>query len=89
MKAKTYFSAIRHKQRDIDTLQELLSGFDIAKPKPLAQQIALLIEGALVSAHTFRNTTALIGESCSPARQIFLTRLPPIRIEQSALEHAE
>jgi hypothetical protein len=52
-------AVIRHKQRDIDTLQELLSGFDIAEPKPVAQQIALLIEGALVSAHTFGNTTAL------------------------------
>jgi AcrR family transcriptional regulator len=52
-------AVIRHKQRDIDTLQELLSGFDIAEPKPVAQQIALLIEGALVSAHTFGNTSAL------------------------------
>lgn len=52
-------AVIRHKQRDIDTLQELLSGFDIADPKPVAQQIALLIEGALVNAHTFGNTAAL------------------------------
>jgi AcrR family transcriptional regulator len=52
-------AVIRHKQRDIDTLQELLSGFALAEPKPVAQQIALLIEGALVSAHTFGNTTAL------------------------------
>jgi len=52
-------AVIRHKQRDIDTLQELVSGFDIAEPKPVAQQIALLIEGALVSAHTFGNTSAL------------------------------
>ncbi len=52
-------AVIRHKQSDIDTLQELLSGFDIADPKPVAHQIALLIEGALVSAHTFGNTSAL------------------------------
>ena len=52
-------AVIRHKQRDIDTLQELLSDFDLAEPKPVAQQIALLIEGALVSAHTFGNATAL------------------------------
>jgi hypothetical protein len=52
-------AVIRHKQRDIDTLRELLSGFDIADPEPLAHQIALLIEGALVSAHTFGNTSAL------------------------------
>ena len=52
-------AVIRHKQRDIDTLQELLSGFDLAEPKPVAQQIALLIEGALVSAHTFGNASAL------------------------------
>ena len=52
-------AVIRHKQRDIDTLHELLSGFDLAEPKRLARQIALLIEGALVSAHTFGNTSAL------------------------------
>jgi AcrR family transcriptional regulator len=52
-------AVIRHKQRDIDTLQELLSDFDIAEPTPVAQQIALLIEGALVSAHTFGNPSAL------------------------------
>src|SRR5882724_5125994 len=52
-------AVIRHKQRDIDTLQELLAGFAIAEPKSVAQQIALLIEGALVSAHTFGNTSAL------------------------------
>jgi AcrR family transcriptional regulator len=59
IKSPVHQAVIRHKQRDIDTLQELLSGFDIAEPKPVAQQIALLIEGALVSAHTFGNTTAL------------------------------
>jgi AcrR family transcriptional regulator len=52
-------AVIRHKQKDIDTIQELLSGFEIADPGPLARQIALLIEGALVSAHTFGNTSAL------------------------------
>lgn len=52
-------AVIRHKQRDIDTIQELLSGLDIAEPGPVARQIALLIEGALVSAHTFGNATAL------------------------------
>jgi AcrR family transcriptional regulator len=52
-------AVIRRKQRDIDTLQELLSGFDIAEPGPVARQIALLIEGALVSAHTFGDASAL------------------------------
>ena len=52
-------SVIRHKLRGIATLQELLSGFDIAEPEPVAQQISLLIEGAIVSAHTFGNTSAL------------------------------
>jgi AcrR family transcriptional regulator len=52
-------SVIRHKQRGLATLQELLSGFDIAEPEPLAQQILLLLDGALVSAHTFGNPSAL------------------------------
>jgi AcrR family transcriptional regulator len=52
-------AVIRHKQGDIDTLRKLLSGFAIAEPEPLARQISLLIEGALVSAHTFGNTSAL------------------------------
>jgi len=52
-------SVIRHKQRGIATLRELLSGFDIAEPEALAQQISLLIEGAIVSAHTFGNTSEL------------------------------
>lgn len=52
-------SVIRHKQRNIETLRELLSGFDIAEPEPVAQQITLLIEGAIVSAHTFGNTSAI------------------------------
>ena len=52
-------SVIRHKQRGIATLRELLSGFDIAEPEPVAQQISLLIEGAIVSAHTFGDTSAL------------------------------
>ena len=51
-------AAIRHKQSGIATLQELLSGFDIAEPETVAQQISLLIEGAIVSAHTFGNTSA-------------------------------
>ena len=49
---------IRHKQRGLATLRELLAEFDIAEPEPLAQQITLLIEGAIVSAHTFGNTSA-------------------------------
>ena len=49
----------RRKQKDIATLEELLSGFGVAEPEPLARQIALLIEGALVSAHTFGDTSAL------------------------------
>ena len=52
-------SVIQHKQRGIATLRELLSDFDLAEPEPVAQQISLLIEGAIVSAHTFGNTTAL------------------------------
>jgi len=51
-------SVIRHKQRGVATLKELLSDFDIAEPEPLAQQISLLIDGAIVSAHTFGNTSA-------------------------------
>jgi AcrR family transcriptional regulator len=52
-------AVIRRKQRDIDTLQELLSGFDLAEPGAVARQIALLIEGALVTAHTFGDASAL------------------------------
>ena len=52
-------AVIRHKQKDIATLQELLSALDLAEPGPVAQQIALLVEGALVSAHTFGNASAL------------------------------
>ena len=52
-------AVIRHKQRGIATLRELLSGFDIAEPEPVAQQISMLIEGAIVSAHTFGNTSEL------------------------------
>ncbi|HVU18529.1 MAG TPA: TetR/AcrR family transcriptional regulator [Candidatus Didemnitutus sp.] len=52
-------AVIRHKQKDIATLRELVSGFGIAEPSPVAQQIALLIEGALVSAHTFGNPSVL------------------------------
>ena len=51
-------SVIRHKQRGVDTLRELLSDFDIAEPEPVAQQISLLIDGAIVSAHTFGDTSA-------------------------------
>jgi AcrR family transcriptional regulator len=51
-------SVIRHKQRGVDTLKELLADFDIAEPEPVAQQISLLIDGAIVSAHTFGNTSA-------------------------------
>ena len=52
-------AVIRHKQRGIATLTELLSGFDIADPEPVAQQISLLLDGAIVSAHTFGDTSVL------------------------------
>lgn len=52
-------AVIRRKQKDIDILQELLSGFGLADPGLAARQIALLIEGALVSAHTFGDISAL------------------------------
>jgi len=51
-------AVIRHKQRGLATLQELLSDFDIAEPEPVAHQILLLIDGAIVSAHTFGNPSA-------------------------------
>ncbi len=51
-------AVIRHKQRGVDTLRALLADFDIAEPEPVAQQISLLIDGALVSAHTFGDTSA-------------------------------
>jgi AcrR family transcriptional regulator len=52
-------AVMRHKQRDIDTLKELLASLGVAEPGPVARQIALLIEGALVSAHTFGDTSVL------------------------------
>ncbi len=52
-------AVIRHKQKDIATLQELVAALGIADSSPVARQIALLIEGALVSAHTFGNPAAL------------------------------
>ena len=52
-------SVIRHKQRSFATLQELLAGFDLAEPEPVATQISLLIDGAIVRAHIFGNPSAL------------------------------
>jgi len=52
-------AVIRHKQRSFATLQELLAGFDLAEPEPVATQISLLIDGAIVRAHIFGNPSAL------------------------------
>ena len=52
-------AAIRHKHKGIDTLRELLVGLGVADPVTLANQVSLLIEGAIVSTHTFGDTKAL------------------------------
>ena len=74
IRSAVHQAVIRHKQRDIDTLQELLSDFDIADPGPLARQIALLIEGALVSAHTFGDNSAL---ACARDAALALVKAAP------------
>lgn len=52
-------AVIRHKQRGVDTLRNLLADLEVSGPDVLAQQISLLLEGAIVSAHTFGDPTTL------------------------------
>jgi len=52
-------AVIRHKRRGIGTLRALLADLDVSDPDALAQQISLLLEGAIVSAHTFGDPAAL------------------------------
>lgn len=52
-------AVIRHKQRGIETLRGLLTELAASDPAALAQQITLLLEGAIVSAHTFGDPAAL------------------------------
>jgi AcrR family transcriptional regulator len=61
LKSPVHQAVIRHKRRGIGTLRGILSDLEVSDPNALAQQINLLLEGAIVSAHTF-------GESDSLAR---------------------
>lgn len=50
---------IRHKRRGIDELRSLLAAMEVFDPDKLAPQLAVLLEGAIVSAHT-GDPTALV-----------------------------
>lgn len=52
-------AVIRHKRRGIDTLRGILGELEVSNPDALAEQIALLLEGAIVSAHTFGEPDSL------------------------------
>ncbi len=51
-------AVVRHKAALITTLARLLTELGVAGPQPLARQIYLLLEGAIVSAHTFGDAKA-------------------------------
>jgi AcrR family transcriptional regulator len=51
-------AVVRRKQRSIQLLREILADYGVTGPDVLAEQIYLLIEGAVVSAHTFGDPAA-------------------------------
>lgn len=46
-------AVVRHKVRVRDRIRDLLAEMEVSDPAGLAKQILLLLEGAIVSAHTF------------------------------------
>lgn len=52
-------AVVRHKTRVRAKIAELLSGLQVSDPAGLAKQILLLLEGAIVSAHTFGDPTII------------------------------
>ncbi|SDR88950.1 TetR/AcrR family transcriptional regulator [Opitutus sp. GAS368] len=51
-------AVVRHKQRGIDLLAGLLAELEVVQPETVARQISLLLEGAIVTAHTFGDRQA-------------------------------
>lgn len=51
---------LRHKQAAVEMLQAILEELGVKSPAELAWQLHLLLEGAIVSAHTFGDTSAAI-----------------------------
>ncbi len=59
LKSPVHQAVIRHKRWGIETLRGILGDLEVSDPNALAQQIALLLEGAIVSAHTFGESDSL------------------------------
>jgi AcrR family transcriptional regulator len=52
-------AVVVHKMRSRERIQELLTELEVADPAGLAKQILLLLEGAIVSAHTFGDASII------------------------------
>lgn len=54
-------AVVREKEKLIVTLEGLLAELGVGSPRVLARQIHLLLEGAIVSAHTFGDPSAALA----------------------------
>lgn len=64
-----------HKQRLLQTLEELISDMGVADTELIARQIALLADGAIVSAHTSRDLQSAVYAKAA-AQRLLETYLP-------------
>ena len=53
LKSKVHQAALRQKQGQLVLYEALLKDLGVRRPAAVAQQLALIIEGAIVTAHTF------------------------------------
>lgn len=58
LKSKIHQAAIRQKQAQIETWEEIARELGVRRPSVLALQLHQLVEGAIVSAHTFGDREA-------------------------------
>ena len=55
-----HLACVHHKQLVVDYLEGLLSEMDLADPGQVARQLALLVDGAIVNAHTAGDSQAAL-----------------------------
>lgn len=57
-KSPVHRAVVREKEQLIATLKDLLTELEVTAPAALARQVFLLVEGAIISAHTFGDPAA-------------------------------
>lgn len=68
--------AAAHKQAEIDLLTELARGLEVRDATALARELALIMEGAIVRAHTFGPRSGAAQDARAAARRLIDAALP-------------